>query len=99
MITTLNLRSIASLEDRHFAVRDFLVEAEAGRATRATLYLIDGTPATGGYPRLVTPIDPLVDRDGSYLPDLVVLSIDLAPQWVGSARLSDINVIELDGHA
>ena len=48
MITTLNLRPVASLEDRHFAVRDFLVEAEAGRATRATLYLIDGTPATGG---------------------------------------------------
>ena len=31
-----------------------------------------------------TPIDSLIDRDGASLPGLVVLAIDLDPQWVAS---------------
>ena len=97
MTTTLDLRPIDLLEDRQFAVRDFLIEENAGRFTAATLHLIDGTIAKGSHPQLVTPIDPLIDRDGNYLSDVAVLAIALDPKWTGSARLSDVDFIELEG--
>jgi len=57
---------------------------------------VGGKIARVAYPRLVTAVYPLIDHDGSYLPDLVILSIDLDPHSVGSARLSDVDVIELE---
>jgi hypothetical protein len=96
MSTTLDLRPIAEQQDRQFAVRDVLAKVGAGFATTATLHLIDGTAAKGTHPRLVTPINPLIDRDGTYLPDLVVLTVDLDPEWIGSARLSDVDFMELE---
>jgi hypothetical protein len=98
MSTTLDLRPIASLEDRHLAVRDFLYGAGAGRWTSAALRLVYGTRAVGTHPRLVTPVDPLIGRDGSYLPDIVVLSVDLDPWRIGSARLGDVDMVQLEGH-
>ncbi len=97
MSTTLDLRPIVSLEDRHLAVRDFLYGEGAGRWTGATMRLVDGTKAVGTHPRLVTPVDPLIGPDGSYLPDIVVLSLDLDPLRVGSVRLGDVDTVQLNG--